>query len=334
MGTSREQRTDHETGPGSSGSSTTSSSPDGGHGNQAALQDMEGGGGPRGGGTYIVQRGDTLWGIARQAYGQGSLYTHIRDANPDKVFDNGNLIFTGSELSIPSLTPEGAEGDTGPDTAALESRFEATTYGLYEVWPDEAPITLLPAARSDTVIQIKEADFQRLQTQMAAIESGLSAVVVTGSDTFQAALLSDLAWLQSQSIGGELIAELEASGYTVTIAETSGGNSAGYNPDSDSWEQADGTPGAGANVNINYNPVEWNPYGGTEDWQTRPPAIGLAHEMVHAWTGVYGTRALGNDADGTRRRELQATGLGEFSDAQFSENRFRAAFGLPQRPEY
>jgi hypothetical protein len=55
--------------------------------------------------------------------------------------------------------------------------------------------------------------------------------------------------------------------------------------------------------------------------------------MVHAWTGVYGTRALYETA-GVKRRELQATGLDEFATARLSENRFRVAFGLPERPVY
>lgn len=334
MGQEHQHQTDSEVSPSGEGAGQGVATIGGS--NQDALQAMQDGEGPKGGGTYVVNRGDTLWGIATQAYGQGSAYTHIRDANPGKVFDNGNLIFTGTELTIPSLTlePTSAQEGSGPETAAMEPRLETTAYGVYEVWPDETSITLAPAARSDTFISMKESDFSRMQGQMAAIEGGLSAVVISGSDTFRTAVLSDLAWLQTQSVGGELVAELESSGYTVTLSETTGGNSAGYSPGADSWERADGTPGPGANVNISYNTVQWNPYGGTENWQTRPPAIGLAHEMVHAWTGVYGTRALGNSADGDRRRELQATGLGEFSGAVLSENGFRAAFGLPLRPEY
>jgi hypothetical protein len=56
--------------------------------------------------------------------------------------------------------------------------------------------------------------------------------------------------------------------------------------------------------------------------------------MVHAWTAVHGTRARGTNAAGTNRRELQATGLDEFQNLQISENRSRAAFGLPLRPRY
>src|SRR5262249_11374483 len=141
------------------------------------------------------------------------------------------------------------------------------------------------------------------------------------------------AWLMTSSIGRELIDAMVITGKNLTIQETAGGNSTSYNPDADSWENTDGTPGRGADITINYNTVEQNPYGGAEPWMTRPPAIGLAHEMIHGWTGMIGTRARGTTG-GVNRRELQATGLGAYANAIFTENRFRAAFGLPLRPRY
>lgn len=50
--------------------------------------------------TYTVQSGDTLWGIAKKFYGDGSEYTKIADANKDKVSDP-NLIYPGQLLTIP-----------------------------------------------------------------------------------------------------------------------------------------------------------------------------------------------------------------------------------------
>ena len=49
--------------------------------------------------THIVKRGDTLWGLAKRYYGNGSLYPKIVSANP-KV-KNPNLIIDGWELVIP-----------------------------------------------------------------------------------------------------------------------------------------------------------------------------------------------------------------------------------------
>lgn len=48
--------------------------------------------------TYIVQDGDTLWGIANQFYGNGAEYTKIQEANN---IDNPRLLQIGTELVIP-----------------------------------------------------------------------------------------------------------------------------------------------------------------------------------------------------------------------------------------
>lgn len=49
--------------------------------------------------THIVKRGDTLWGIAKRYYGNGSLYPKIVSANPK--IKNPNLTIDGWELVIP-----------------------------------------------------------------------------------------------------------------------------------------------------------------------------------------------------------------------------------------
>ena len=49
--------------------------------------------------TYTVQSGDTLWGIAKKFYGNGSQYTKIVSANPQ--ISNPNLIYAGQVFNIP-----------------------------------------------------------------------------------------------------------------------------------------------------------------------------------------------------------------------------------------
>lgn len=51
--------------------------------------------------TYTVKDGDTLWGIAKHFYGDGSKYKKIYEANKDKI-KNQNLIYTGQVFVIPS----------------------------------------------------------------------------------------------------------------------------------------------------------------------------------------------------------------------------------------
>lgn len=50
--------------------------------------------------TYTVKSGDTLWGVAKQFYGNGAKYTTIYNANKSKI-KNPNLIYSGQVLTIP-----------------------------------------------------------------------------------------------------------------------------------------------------------------------------------------------------------------------------------------
>jgi len=50
--------------------------------------------------THTVVSGDTLWGIAKKYYGNGSLYTKIYEANSGTI-KNPNLIYPGQVLTIP-----------------------------------------------------------------------------------------------------------------------------------------------------------------------------------------------------------------------------------------
>jgi len=49
---------------------------------------------------HEVKKGETLWKIAEQYYGDGSLHTKIFEANRDTVKDP-NLIRVGQRLRIP-----------------------------------------------------------------------------------------------------------------------------------------------------------------------------------------------------------------------------------------
>lgn len=50
--------------------------------------------------TYTVKKGDCLWNIAKQFYGNGASYTKIYDANTNKIA-NPNLIYPGQVFVIP-----------------------------------------------------------------------------------------------------------------------------------------------------------------------------------------------------------------------------------------
>lgn len=58
---------------------------------------------PKGGGTYEVVSGDTLWAIAERTYGHGRYWREIHRANPGKARDGGNLIFPGQVFDLPTV---------------------------------------------------------------------------------------------------------------------------------------------------------------------------------------------------------------------------------------
>jgi len=56
---------------------------------------------PIGGGTsYTIQKGDTLYSLARRFYGDGKLWTRIADANKDRIRDVTSIP-VGTVLTIP-----------------------------------------------------------------------------------------------------------------------------------------------------------------------------------------------------------------------------------------
>jgi hypothetical protein len=245
-------------------------------------------------------------------------------------------VATGGMATIQSKALAGIQRQplSEPEVEAPAFREALTTYGTYHVYPDNF-IGPLPVA--DPTIgpwAIRETPFAQLQIAIESIEGGAAGITVEGDGVFKTVVSLDLAWLMTQAVGQELINDIVASGKQLTIRKTERGNSA----PPVSWEgvyiNEDGTPGAGNDVVINYNPVNWNPYGGDEAWMTRPPAIGLAHEMVHAWTAMTGIMAREDPDAAVRPLEEQATGLGAYRDARHTENRFRRAFGMPERPEY
>lgn len=52
--------------------------------------------------SYTVQRGDNLWDIARRQLGDGSRWGEIYKLNADAIGNNPDMIFSGTELKLPS----------------------------------------------------------------------------------------------------------------------------------------------------------------------------------------------------------------------------------------
>ncbi len=53
--------------------------------------------------TYTVVKGDSLWKIAQNQLGKGTLYPKIIEANPGQLKDENTVIHPGDVLIIPDL---------------------------------------------------------------------------------------------------------------------------------------------------------------------------------------------------------------------------------------
>jgi type VI secretion system secreted protein VgrG len=166
-------------------------------------------------------------------------------------------------------------------------------------------------------------------------------IIIKGDLEFQTKTLAGLGQIASTPTGEALLQSIDKNGKTVTIQKTTGGNSCGYSNGAGRFQNADGTPGAGSDATVNYNPDRTST--GTEDWETRPPAIGLAHELVHAEQAGKGVQKPGTDNNDARpdasdptkteqenKRELEAAGIPPYDTYPYNENKIRKEWPPPQ----
>jgi hypothetical protein len=99
--------------------------------------------------------------------------------------------------------------------------------------------------------------------------------------------------------------------------------------------QDSSAPQAGRSTEVSWNVLDWEQNNLLDpDW--RPPAIGLCHELMHAYYNTAGT-ALGYDNNDYTYTpaELQATGIIPFGGNVVGENQVRAQWGgiVPAVPD-
>lgn len=164
-------------------------------------------------------------------------------------------------------------------------------------------------------------------------------IVIKGDDAFRAQALEDLQKLERTPTGESILQRIQDGDNTVTIVphdhngRTRTGNACGYDNPDDRFVQADGTPGAGTDSTVYYNPDRQQIGDGSEDWHTRPPEVGLGHELIHAEQASYGEQVDGV-TDGTNNRERQAVGLPPYENNEHTENNLRRDLGEPERTYY
>jgi type VI secretion system secreted protein VgrG len=150
--------------------------------------------------------------------------------------------------------------------------------------------------------------------------------------------------LKKTPTGKNLLESLDKSGKQVTIKpvdDPDEGNSVDIG--NQSFVGSDGTPGKGSNSIIHYNAD--NKVIGNKEWETRPPAIGLAHELIHADQAAHGTMSEGEVKNDEKFdpsnpdkvltadiSEVEAVGIPPHDKRQFTENKIRSEWD-PEQPK-
>ena len=143
-------------------------------------------------------------------------------------------------------------------------------------------------------------------------------------------MISALDQIKTIPTGTAMLKSIDQSGQQVTIKTTTAGNGAAPLNGTNARRKSDGTPGSGSGSIVSFNPDRQTIGDGSEPWMTRPPAVGLAHELVHAEHSAHGTN------DFTPAGEDMAVGVPPYDNQPFTENKIRNEWNpkQPQRPRY
>ncbi|MEM3019356.1 MAG: M91 family zinc metallopeptidase [Candidatus Bathyarchaeia archaeon] len=165
-----------------------------------------------------------------------------------------------------------------------------------------------------------------------------SSLVIQGSRAFVDLTIESLNRLMRQPSGRQLIEAINSNPNQVTIRETSNGNE--YRADSrdHAYRQPGDPPSKGSSGVVGYNPERTLLGDGAEPWETRPPEVGLQHELYHSYQGQRGSLTRGSvssgEFQGTRNTDMEAVGLGPFSGNPMTENALRSDMHEPPRERY
>jgi uncharacterized Zn-binding protein involved in type VI secretion len=266
------------------------------------------------------------------------------------------VVINGSPTVLINNLPASRQGDTILEAAGPTNTI---TMGCTTVIIGVAGATGVSVVPNNFVgplapNQITEAENAQVQETLEKIARGETQIKINGTPEYRAQTLDALARLMSRPTGRGLVNDLANAPHTTTIEDTGGAhvgnteNAANFN--AGLYDYANNRPGPGSDNTVNWNPQRTKIDG--EDWQTRDPAIGLGHELVHSYHDVHGTTDGRNpvpyvDANGNNRQspgyEQQAAGVGTHAGDRYTENNMRrehdgtiSSLGRqePQRPRY
>jgi hypothetical protein len=159
--------------------------------------------------------------------------------------------------------------------------------------------------------------------------------------TFGLVATEALKLIDSKNIGHRMLTEIQAApimsqkNYKVCIMKLKASGPGGQLDGSsktvvcsykDAWFQneANNVPGVGTPSAVKWISAQWTTPDGN-----RPPFIGLAHELVHAWNNALGT-CCKDDA----QNEKTVVGLLPTNNNPITENAIRVEHGLQMRTSY
>jgi hypothetical protein len=178
-------------------------------------------------------------------------------------------------------------------------------------------------------------------TSVKAVQGcSFAGIAIEGSDAFKEKTQAALKEIAATPSGAAMLAALKDSGKTVTIKETGGGNACeGF---TGAALMKDGKPGTGSNSTVLFNPDRKTI--GSEKWETRPPAIGLGHELAHATHAARGEVDLAKVDNDSKpdpsdpkkmakelAEEVRTAGVPPYDKEPYSENKLRDEW-TPKQP--
>ena len=162
---------------------------------------------PAGAASYTVQKGDSLWKIAKEQLGSGTQWNRIYEANQNAIRDP-NLIYVGQQLTIPETeqTKSNPNTNTDKEEPAMTNIEKAT-----------ALIRTFATGDTETAARLLDENYIQHNTAIADGVSGLNAA------------LSALAQQGIQMVYDETHLVLAQGNYVLAVSEgTYGGAPTSY----------------------------------------------------------------------------------------------------------
>ncbi|KPK05912.1 MAG: hypothetical protein AMJ56_15280 [Anaerolineae bacterium SG8_19] len=134
---------------------------------------------PKGGGTHTVVEGDNLSSISEQIYGHGRYWRQIRDANPGKTRQGGNLIYPGTVLDLPEINvDQDLSVDLSYDTNYVTTPTATVAGGATHEFLVKPKDLFTDATNNsgDVTIYVVDAEFNDLETVTWSIPNPLVSV--------------------------------------------------------------------------------------------------------------------------------------------------------------